>query len=53
MEICPVCNKEVDQSIFSSVIDGVVYRFCCERCQRNFTAEPRKFMNCCEDSTDR
>jgi len=45
---CPVCNKKIIEKNNCCVLDGIVYFFCCKECDANFTAEPRKYINCCE-----
>ena len=53
MEICPVCNKENAKKSINGVVDGVIYYFCCKQCRINFMAEPRKYVNCCEEPDNR
>ena len=52
MDKCPVCNKDVNNKDCNGVIDGVIYYFCCKQCENNFEAEPRKFINCCEQKQE-
>ena len=52
MDRCPVCNHEVKSKDYRSIIDGVIYWFCCKECENNFTSEPRKFINCCEKNKE-
>ena len=52
MEMCPVCNKENAKKSINGAVDGVIYYFCCEQCKTNFMAEPRRFINCCEEDND-
>ena len=52
MEKCPICNHEVKSKDYKGVVDGIVYYFCCNQCEKNFEAEPRKFINCCEERDD-
>lgn len=53
MKMCPVCNKENAKKSINGVLDGVIYYFCCEQCKTNFMAEPRRYINCCDESNDR
>lgn len=50
MEMCPVCNNEDTKKDINGVLDGIIYYFCCDDCKGNFMAEPRKYVNCCENS---
>jgi len=47
METCPICSHEVKKKDIRSVLDGIIYYFCCEKCKENFLAEPRRYDNCC------
>ena len=49
MDNCPVCGHEIDEKEYTSILDGIHYVFCCKECKSNFTAEPQRYINCCEN----
>ena len=53
MDNCPISGNEVNIKKYSAVLDGVFYVFCCKKCKENFIVEPRKYINCCEESKEK
>ncbi len=47
MELCPVCNKGMKNNNINITMDGIVYYLCCAECKANFSAEPRRYSDCC------
>jgi len=39
-QLCPVCGMDVTGSEITAEHIGIVYHFCSEQCQENFTARP-------------
>lgn len=49
-ELCPVCGKEATNKEFRAILDGEIYYFCGKVCQTAFQAEPRRYIECCDDN---